>query len=615
MKKRYHHWIPVGLLLLAFALAVYRVDAQDIWGDEALSITVSQSPLGASLFMETNPPFYFLLLRVGRGLWGSSVFGLRYLSVICSLLTVAIIGRIAHTIAPRSRNYALLAAAVSPLLIYYAQEARMYGPVLVGAAGSVLAFLQLLRGRRTFGWWTLYVFSTLAAIFSHYYAFSILFAEALLVALWVSAYREWRFFGRMLTIWLGMAAAFIPYFIQHQRIWSNQTDFRITEWSIGELFLIGRRTLIAFGAGVTISAEQQYLGWLVVLIALIGAGWVARQNKWGVGMLVATVALGILTAWGLTPLLPFFWERYLLGVLPAFLVLVGFGLASIASWHSLAKYPLFAGFLLLSAIPTWQYQTQPQYIKGGYGQTMRFIEARAQDGDLILLNGPLQGPIFDYYRPTSLEGVMIDRAALFDPAQTDLFFNEAVGGAQRIWLVASGNPIEFDPDGKANGWLAKNGSFALHRDYPGVGLDLFVMQAPTDPQKLLAVNLSDDVQLTGYALGSNQLVAGEAVILSLFWQAQQPLDKAYTVFTHVLDANGQLVAQADRQPQGGSRPTNSWSTNETIRDSYALELPDDLPAGDYHIHIGMYLWPELTRLVDQETGQDSVLIDTVTITP
>lgn len=615
MKMRYRDWISIGLLLLAFTLYVYRLDAQDIWGDEAWSIAVSQSPLAESWFMETNPPFYFLLLRAGRALWGSSVFGLRYVSLLCTLITVAIIGRTAHTFAPRTRNYTLLAAAVSPFLIYYAQEARMHGPVLIGASGSVLAFLHLMRGNRTHQWWAAYALCSLVAIFSHYYAFSILFAQALLALLWSVSKKDWQFFSRTVALWIAMAAAFLPYFIQHQRVWGNQTAFRATDWSLTELMMIGRRTLVAFGAGTTISAEQQPLGWIVVALAIIGTIWLTQRDSWFARTISVVVIIGILTAWALTPLLPFFWERYLLGILPAFLLLVGAGLTALASRHRLAPYPLVIGLIAISAVPTWQYHTQVQYSKGGYGEAMRFIGERAQDGDMILLNGPLQTSLFAYYRPPDLEGVVIDRAVLFDSAETTTFFTNATDNAGRVWLVASGDPIEFDPDSQASGWLAQNGSFALHQDFPGVGVDLFVMQAPNEPQETVTINLSDEILLTGYAIESNELREGEAVILTLFWQAQQPIDKAYTVFTHILDANGQLVAQADRQPQGGSRPTNTWQPDETIRDSYALVLPNNLPAGDYTIHIGMYLWPDLTRLTVVPSGEDNIQLDTFTILP
>jgi len=70
------------ILLLAFALRVYRLEHQDIWGDEALSIHISKMALteiptaGASV----HPPLYYLLLHGWTRLSGWSPYALRYLS-------------------------------------------------------------------------------------------------------------------------------------------------------------------------------------------------------------------------------------------------------------------------------------------------------------------------------------------------------------------------------------------------------------------------------------------------------------------------------------------------------------------------------------------------------
>ena len=54
----------IGLILMAFVLRVYRLDTQDLWGDEAFSIFLSQMPLGQVIAgaADTHPPFYPLLL-------------------------------------------------------------------------------------------------------------------------------------------------------------------------------------------------------------------------------------------------------------------------------------------------------------------------------------------------------------------------------------------------------------------------------------------------------------------------------------------------------------------------------------------------------------------------
>ena len=42
------------------------------------------------------------------------------------------------------------------------------------------------------------------------------------------------------------------------------------------------------------------------------------------------------------------------------------------------------------------------------------------------------------------------------------------------------------------------------------------------------------------------------------WHAQQPVHTAYTVFLQALDAQGNVVAQVDQEPQGGRYPTSTW---------------------------------------------------------
>jgi 4-amino-4-deoxy-L-arabinose transferase-like glycosyltransferase len=84
--------------------------------------------------------------------------------------------------------------------------------------------------------------------------------------------------------------------------------------------------------------------------------------------------------------------------------------------------------------------------------------------------------------------------------------------------------------------------------------------------------------------------------VSLYWQSIAKTDTDYTMFVHVLDANGKVVAQIDAQPRGGTYPTSIWDVGEIIRDEYVLSLPKDLPAGEYKIEIGAYEYPSLMRV-------------------
>ncbi|MFN2249848.1 MAG: hypothetical protein ACK2U4_22355 [Candidatus Promineifilaceae bacterium] len=99
----------------------------------------------------------------------------------------------------------------------------------------------------------------------------------------------------------------------------------------------------------------------------------------------------------------------------------------------------------------------------------------------------------------------------------------------------------------------------------------------------------DQVKLLGYMASEPR--PGEALELTLFWQVSEPLGDeapALNVFTHILDRNGQLVANHDGVPGNGRYPTPSWMPGMTIVDTHTLTLPADLAAGSYEVWVGLY---------------------------
>ncbi|MCB9076613.1 MAG: glycosyltransferase family 39 protein [Anaerolineaceae bacterium] len=116
---------------------------------------------------------------------------------------------------------------------------------------------------------------------------------------------------------------------------------------------------------------------------------------------------------------------------------------------------------------------------------------------------------------------------------------------------------------------------------------------PRPPQTPLKADLGDQIELLGYSL--KPLDAGASTLqVWLHWQAIAPMDKAYTAFVQLLDAQGQLVTGWDAQPLAGQYPTSSWQPNEIVVDAFDLPLPPTLSPGYYRLITGLY---------DFETGQ------------
>lgn len=132
-------------------------------------------------------------------------------------------------------------------------------------------------------------------------------------------------------------------------------------------------------------------------------------------------------------------------------------------------------------------------------------------------------------------------------------------------------------------------------------------------------NFGDLVTLVGADLDTATVGPGETLHLTLYWQARASMEKSYTVFTHLLDADSRIWAQQDRIPLSGARPTTGWTPGEVIRDEVQLAIDPQALPGDYIIEVGLYDAgdPALLRLpVFDEAGQpvdDRVLLAEVKV--
>jgi len=109
------------------------------------------------------------------------------------------------------------------------------------------------------------------------------------------------------------------------------------------------------------------------------------------------------------------------------------------------------------------------------------------------------------------------------------------------------------------------------------------------PQHPLEASFGDPplVRLLGYDI-AGELKPGGTLDLTLYWRVENPADVSYKVFVHLIGSDGRPAAQGDDFPLAGERPTTSWQPGEIIRDSYTVDLPEDMAAGDYPLRIGFY---------------------------
>jgi len=76
--------------------------------------------------------------------------------------------------------------------------------------------------------------------------------------------------------------------------------------------------------------------------------------------------------------------------------------------------------------------------------------------------------------------------------------------------------------------------------------------------------------------------------LVLYWRSLERVEADYTVFVHLLDAEGNIVAQGDSPPVQGHYPTTTWAVGEVVRDEHPLVGPPEALASGVRFAVGWY---------------------------
>ena len=111
---------------------------------------------------------------------------------------------------------------------------------------------------------------------------------------------------------------------------------------------------------------------------------------------------------------------------------------------------------------------------------------------------------------------------------------------------------------------------------------------PLPLSQLESASWQNGIHLAGAATPTQIAPAANELPLQLTWYTDQPLTRNLTLFVHLLDETGTLVAQQDRPPFHGRFPTPTWQPHEQLTDQLIIPLPADIAPGLYTVQLGFY---------------------------
>ena len=616
-------WRLLAFVLLAFILRIYRLGAQSLWVDEAITLSRSQQPFLDLLrnMPAEHAPLYFVLTHFWLLLAGTTDFALRFPSLLFGVLCVPLIGQLGTALFDRWVGLLVaLLLVVNPFHVWYAQDARMYTPVTAFSLACLVSLVYALRTNQRWRW-AVYAVSGALALYTHYYAGLILVVSGLFALGWLawSPTDRARTGRRWLAAVTAMGLLFLPWLPRALRV------FGFHGWRPPiEVQTLLRRYLTIFSLGTSV---PDALGWrltwgflalaAVGLIALGVWAWRDPAHRPGAGLMLALTLVTILGGVLLALRRSDFQERYFMIVTPAYYLAIVLGLRALTRPR---RAPIVAAvglaFILgSSAFSLQNHYTNPEFAKPDYEQVTAQIARWANPAsDALVLSGTREAAVRRYYpgeRPKiyNLQG---SRYKDLDEAGQAALFAEIAQKHRQVWLL-----IKHGGTDPAYAWFSRE-TFPVQA---GWTTDIFVARFTTPPQSRpplappASVHADGPVTLQSYVLTSPHVAPGQAIAhdqvmgVVLGWVAHASLEHDYKVSLRLVDDAGRVVAAVDRAPANGFNPSSGWPAREMVVDRHGLWVPPETAQGVYQVVVKLYDPADLREVVSAQLGPVTVIGD------
>ena len=142
------------------------------------------------------------------------------------------------------------------------------------------------------------------------------------------------------------------------------------------------------------------------------------------------------------------------------------------------------------------------------------------------------------------------------------------------WLPARFRPAALGALAAGLGVLAAVTPFnAVRPSYPPP-----VILTPAGiPASAQPVNIDyGNLRLLAYEASRDAVRPGEWLDVTLYWQAQAPIDQDFSISLKLLSAH-RFIAQHDTYPAGGAYPTRFWQPGQVVRDVHRLQVLSSAP--------------------------------------
>ncbi len=654
------------IVALAAAVRLATLSFQSLWLDE-IGTAVEAGRPWSSLFLalfdpQQGYPLYTLGMRLWIGLFGSGEVALRLPSAIAGVGTVPLLYMLGRRLF--GWKVGMLAAAflaLSPLAVWYAQEARAYALMMLLTTAAWLLLWEALHRPARWRWWTLGAV-TVVSLATHRLIGVLSLVGQVVYLLYVARQGQLtRRYRTLLVVLLGIVLLGTIAGLWFVLGGEGARQFAAPRSWLDLADAFSKLSLRIHPRPPELGQGPDRRPWLAVfgLVALAGIAaliedMAARGERRRRAVLLACFLLVPLGTFFLLYLLrPFYYERYLLGVLPAYLFLLAVGCAALWRWaarlgqvtagatrgrplRALAALSLGAVAVAAALLPLgvswqqvqdWTLSRLPQ--KEQFREATAYLQRHLHPGDILVVHPDYIDQAVRFYQarfprvPLEIATIRDMNTAEYGRREFEADMDALTRGHRRAWLYLAPYHAPFkDPKSWVYEWFNLNPF--LHCDEQTFhGLSLYCVsfnaqyrQRVFGPTLPLDAPFGGEILLLGGDIEPFQepLQTGDTLPVTLYLEGLYEQLPDLEAVVRLVGPEGRTVwAEETGQPLGGFLPTSRWRPGDQFMDYYELILPADIPAGPYAVVVGFRRADSPTEMLALPSGSHWANLGTVEV--
>lgn len=477
-------------------LRLYKLTYSSIWHDEGYTMWLLRynfKEIIERTARDVHPPGYYLIAKPWVAVFGDSVFTIRFLSLLFSVGIIYLVYKIIKEIwSKEAAFWASLFVALSPFMIRFGQEARMYGVVAFFTTLATYYLVKYIKEGKSL-YLLGYIPAMIIAMYNQYYAFFVLVSHWVIISVFTPGFwnlrwkTAWKKPGILDPKWWGATVAlllmYLPWFpVAYRQVTRVSDSYWIKpEWITERTVPNSVLQFITYGH-LDGLREINWLGfvayWLIVAVLVLSVFFLYKKDK-------KKIALG-LTIFGYLPMMlvyilselrtPVYQDRYFPFSAVALFAIWGILISLInKKWLKTSITLIFVGTLLVGN------SVMHFDVNHKMRQVTEILELQKAEGDVVASGELYTFLDSSYYlgygnvkfisEPTDGYG---ESSLFYDQSDEYQITKEEAQSSDRVWVIGKTGEKSYFSDEYWRGWNSLT-YFRENKDN-GLKLVLYIKQ-------------------------------------------------------------------------------------------------------------------------------------------